>query len=81
MSLKDCPSERYAPGAPAPGPVDMAQDFGASASAYWLVASALYLAVLVALVGLFRDTAASVIATWYHSSSYNHGFLVIPDWL
>jgi exosortase A len=35
------------------------------------------LAVL-AVVLLFSDTATDIVATWYRSNAYNHGFLIIP---
>ncbi len=56
----------------------MAQASVVSTSPYWLVASALFLAGLAALVGLFWETAASAVRTWTSSDSYNYCFLVIP---
>jgi exosortase A len=34
--------------------------------------------VLVLLLLLLRDTAWAIVETWYGSTSYNHGFLIIP---
>ena len=78
LSLRDGPSERYAPGAAEPRRADVAQASVVSTSPYWLVASALFLVGLAALVGLFWETAASAVRTWTSSDSYNHCFLVIP---
>ncbi|MFN0305463.1 MAG: exosortase A [Burkholderiales bacterium] len=36
------------------------------------------MAVVVVLIVVYRDTAASMIDLWYRSSSYQHGFAVVP---
>src|ERR1700730_16363198 len=33
---------------------------------------------MIAVVLLFSDTEADIVATWYTSNAYNHGFLIIP---
>ena len=32
----------------------------------------------VVLIGLFWQTAAQMVGTWYDSSTFNHGFLILP---
>src|SRR6266545_4358867 len=32
----------------------------------------------VALVGLFWETALSLVTVWSHSVTYNHGFIILP---
>ncbi|MGB8275227.1 MAG: exosortase A [Alphaproteobacteria bacterium] len=32
----------------------------------------------IGLGGLFYDTASAMVRTWYHSSTFNHGFLILP---
>jgi exosortase A len=33
---------------------------------------------VAAALGAFHDTATAIVSTWYHSSSFNHAFLIIP---
>src|SRR5512135_3394098 len=33
---------------------------------------------LAILIFLMRDTAAAIVATWYTSNAFNHGFLIVP---
>ncbi len=44
----------------------------------WPMALATLASVLVALVGLFWDTASSMVDTWYTLETYAHGFVIVP---
>lgn len=46
--------------------------------AIWASEMALAASACVAILMLFRATAADVLEKWYTSPTYNHGFLIIP---
>ena len=47
-------------------------------SAPWRVALPLVVAALVAIMGLYWRTAESIVAIWWRSETYAHGFLIVP---
>jgi len=53
---------------------DGAQGGGAARIAYVAAGAA----AVAGVVALLHDTAGAIVATWYNSSSFNHGFLIIP---
>ena len=44
----------------------------------WRVALPLMVAAIVAIVGLYVQTAESIVAIWWRSETYAHGFLIVP---
>ncbi|MDP2901859.1 MAG: exosortase A [Methylovulum sp.] len=47
-------------------------------SKHWIkTACGLFLVTLLSIT-IFFDTWRSIVGTWYHSSSYNHGFVIAP---
>lgn len=51
---------------------------GAEAVPGWPKALGLTLAALAALLGLYHDTLASMLAIWQRSETYAHGYLIFP---
>jgi exosortase A len=49
-----------------------------TASSLWLAALLSVAVVSTALVGFHWSAAASAVAVWYNSRTYNHGFLILP---
>ena len=47
-------------------------------SDYWVkTAGGLFLITFLS-TAIFFDTWSSIVGTWYHSSTYNHGFVIAP---
>lgn len=46
-------------------------------SAWWLAGTVLVTAV-IAILALFHQTAASIVAVWRNSETFSHGFVIIP---
>lgn len=44
----------------------------------WQIAAALCLTTLICLMAGLFDTVSAIVLTWYHSVTFNHGFLVLP---
>jgi exosortase A len=44
----------------------------------WMFATALVLSVVIWLLGWYGETVQSMVATWLHSSTFAHGFLIFP---
>jgi exosortase A len=51
---------------------------GEPASGGWGAATALIAAVLVAVLGVYYETAASIVHIWYRSETFAHGFVIVP---
>jgi exosortase A len=50
----------------------------AAARSGWGAAVVVTAAVVALLVAMYYDTAASIVAIWYRSETFTHGFLVLP---
>jgi exosortase A len=46
--------------------------------ANWVAATAVLCVGIAALLALFSNTAGAVVGVWYESSTFNHGFLILP---
>jgi exosortase A len=44
----------------------------------WMFATALVLSVVIWLLGWYSETVQSMVATWLHSATFAHGFLIFP---
>jgi exosortase A len=51
---------------------------GEPATGGWGAATALIAAVLVAVLGVYYETAASIVSIWYRSETFAHGFVIVP---
>lgn len=44
----------------------------------WRISAALVIGVLLAILGLFWQTAQSMVDIWWRSETFTHGFLIVP---
>jgi hypothetical protein len=44
----------------------------------WRVALPLLIATVIAIVGIYWRTAESIVAIWWRSETFAHGFLIVP---
>src|SRR3546814_1249470 len=59
---------------PPPAPVGLRSDLRQA----WISAGIAAALALLALVGVFWDTAATAVDVWISSKTYNHCFLIVP---
>lgn len=45
---------------------------------YWTITAYGLFLIIFLSIEIFFDTWRSIVETWYHSSSYNHGFVIAP---
>src|SRR5437870_4814467 len=44
----------------------------------WIVTATIVAAASIVVIGMFGSTAASMVATWYRSDTFAHGYLILP---
>ncbi len=49
-----------------------------SGSSAWTTAGILTIILIAAIIGLFYETAWSMVSIWYRSETFAHGFIIVP---
>lgn len=57
---------------------NIAREFSMKLSDYWVKTACGLCLITLLSIAVFFDTWSSMVGTWYHSSSYNHGFVIAP---
>lgn len=59
-------------------PASQTKSMETQASKIWTYVTALVLSAIFWLLAWYGDTVQSIIAIWYHSETFAHGFLIVP---